>query len=291
MKQDHLLLIGQGFLHGLQELGGEVGFHLLFAGGLSGINDGNEGQSGRTKAFFKFHQPIFALLHIEVAFKGGGSRAQQGFGLVKVGEKDSRIPSVVPRGRVVLFVRRIVFFIHHNQAQVGKRQKQGRARPEDDGHPIQDRLPNFHPFVVVEFGVVDDNLVSKMLLKALYNLSRQGNFRQEVKHLLSFGHHLLHQFHKNLGFATARHPVQQHHIFFLKMGSGIGEGLFLGLRELEIGHHIARVAAQAADFFFINLKHPFVHQRLHHARSRFGPFGQGFAGHIVQFFAQLKVSH
>ena len=75
----------------------------------------------------------------------------------------------------MLFIRTFVFFIHDNQAEVLEWKKHRGPGSNDNSEFVgvigMNLIPDFHAFVLVEFGVIYAKLLSKILFQAMNQLS------------------------------------------------------------------------------------------------------------------------
>ena len=120
------------------------------------------------------------------------------------GQYDSGITGIVSGGRVLLFVRRLIFFIHNDQSQILVGEEQGGTCAEDNGVWLFGELlfPYFQSFVVRVFGMLDPQLVSEKEFEPFRNLGCQCYFWQEVEYLLTLFKLLLDEMDVYFCFST-----------------------------------------------------------------------------------------
>ena len=79
--------------------------------------------------------------------------------------------------------------------------------------------------------MVDTESVAKHLLKPLSYLYRQGDFRQEIEHLLVALQCLFDEMDVYLRLAARRHAAQQHHVLFQELEQYVVVCLLLCCRQ------------------------------------------------------------
>ena len=100
---------------------------------------------------------------------------------------------MIARSRVLLLEGSLVFLVHYHHAEARKRQEDGAACAQNYVVRIvrQLLLPYFHTFSVAVTRVIDAQSRSEHTLQSLRHLHRQGNFGQQIEHLLAFVQHSL----------------------------------------------------------------------------------------------------
>ena len=118
---------------------------------------------------------------------------------------------MVSGSRVLLLVRILVLLIHNHQAQSLEGQEDGRTDTQDDIVFLltQLLLPDFHPLGIGKLGMIDTEATSEHPLQPFGDLGGQGDFGQEIEHLLTCLQRFLDEADINFGLATGSHPVKQ----------------------------------------------------------------------------------
>ena len=113
---------------------------------------------------------------------------------------------MVAGGRVLLLVGVLVLLVHNHEAEVAERKKDGGADTEDNVIVCfrQLLLPDFYPFRIGEFGVVDAQTGTENTLQALCDLCSESYFGQEIEHLLSLPDGFFYQMNIDFGLAACR---------------------------------------------------------------------------------------
>ena len=152
--------------------GGERTVHHLLAVQFLDVYGDNLRQLYLFITFFQFHEAILTGCGIVPGLYGRGCRAQQSFGTIHGGEYNGGIAGMVAGGRVLLLVGVLVLLVHNHEAEVAERKKDGGADTEDNVIVCfrQLLLPDFYPFRIGEFGVVDAQTGTENTLQALCDL-------------------------------------------------------------------------------------------------------------------------
>ena len=103
-----------------------------------------------------------------------------------------------------------MLLIQHDQAQLGHRQKDGRAGSHHHvGPALAAAAPRLDALTIAESGVEADDAITKTLAAALQQLRHQADFRGEQQHALALLQHLLAAAQVHLGFAGSGDAPQQ----------------------------------------------------------------------------------
>ena len=137
---------------------------------------------------------------------------------------------MVSGSRVLLLVRILVLLIHNHQAQSPKGQEDGRTDTQDDIVFLltQLLLPDFHPLGIGKLGVIDTEATSEHPLQTFGDLGGQGDFGQEIEHLLAGLQRFLDEVDIDFGLATGGHPMEQADILLTEVIEDGGESFLLG---------------------------------------------------------------
>ena len=94
---------------------------------------------------------------------------------------------MIARRGLLLLKTRLMFLIYDNQSKLLKGQKDSTARPKHNiiGSIGKLFVPYFHTLGIAIFRMIDAQSISKDLLQPTRYLHSQGNFWQEIKHLLA----------------------------------------------------------------------------------------------------------
>ena len=180
-------------------------------------------------SLLQLHQAILAVRGIEVGFHTRCSGTQEHFCPVHRGEHNGRATGMVSGSRVLLLVRVFVLLIHNHQAQSLEGQEDGRTDTQDDIVFLlaQLLLPDFHPLGIGKLGMIDTKATSEHPLQTFGDLGGQGDFGQEIEHLLACLQRFLDEVDIDFGLATGGDPVKQTDIFLAEVIKDGGESLLL----------------------------------------------------------------
>ena len=94
---------------------------------------------------------------------------------------------MIAGSRVLLLETRFMFLINDDKSKLLKGQKDGTARAKNNliGSIGKLLVPHFHTLGIAIFGMIDAQSIAKHFLQAACNLYGQGDFGQEIKHLLA----------------------------------------------------------------------------------------------------------
>ena len=124
---------------------------------------------------------------------------------------DRHVAPVIAGG-FLLFVRRVVFLVHHNQAKPLDRREHGRTRPDDDiDLASADALPLIMALAVRQSAVLNRDPRPEPPAKRQRNLRRQRNFRNQHQRRTAGATDVVGETNVQLGLAAPGHPVQQRH--------------------------------------------------------------------------------
>ena len=113
-----LLAVVEGSLYFGNQLRGERCGHHFFSAQFLYVFNVYLGQAYLSEAFVYFDQSVFSRTCVGVAFERGGGCAQKCFCAAHAGEHYCGVARVVSRGGFLLFVRRLVFFVYDDEAEV-----------------------------------------------------------------------------------------------------------------------------------------------------------------------------
>src|SRR5690606_27313685 len=109
-------------------------------------------------------------------------------------EIDRRITGMIPRRRVLLFVRGFVLLINDNQSEVTEGKKHGRPCAQNNTvFILEHSRPYLGAFVIAHPGVVDTYGISEVLLQSLDDLRGKSDLRKQVQYLFTLLQILLDQ--------------------------------------------------------------------------------------------------
>ena len=106
-----------------------------------------------------------------------------------------------------------MLFVHNHESELGKGQKYGRPRADDDERFGRGKkpAPYLDAFVVGKFRMVDYHLVAENALQAFGQLGRKCNFRHEKQGLIALSENVVDEVEVNLGLSRAGHAVEERH--------------------------------------------------------------------------------
>jgi hypothetical protein len=202
-------------------------------------------------------------------------------------------------GGVVLFVRRVVFFVNDDQAQRRYRQKQGRSGAHH--HPGLARpnpSPHAPPVTQGHFAVPDFQRVTEPSAQSVFHLGSQSDFRNQQQRPAAPIESRGDSSSVNLGFAGRGHSLHQHAAMGTR-GQG-GQNLFQR-RCLALGGFKGCGGFPCADGFFGRPLGRFALAQRENRKQRFAgrtgispahPMGQGHVPGIqnsLGFHARVNV--
>ena len=181
LKDQDLLVVGQGLGHGSIGFGGERAHLLVQCLGLEGADRNHFRKCDARVALTEVDPLVFALGGVVPGFDrwGGGSQHNRDFFLLRQPHGD--VAGVVARSGFLLFVAGFVFFVDHDKAEAVPRQQDARARGHYDargGIGIQEVFPKGAPLAVGELVVPGHHPVGpEGPARALHHLRNQSDFR------------------------------------------------------------------------------------------------------------------
>ena len=125
LKQDHLFFLRNGLRDGFLQGGGDHQFAFFFRLQVTGIDQLNLREQDVSKALRQFHQSIFPIHCIVIRFQGRGGTSQYYFSAHFGCIVDGGIARMIAGCRILLLIRRIVFFITNNKFEILEGKKQG----------------------------------------------------------------------------------------------------------------------------------------------------------------------
>ena len=182
LKQDNLLLTLQCLFYLLDQRRWERALHPLLMRQFLDVNQFYMRKPDIFISFFQFYQAILSRGSIKVSFHTRSSRPQQHFRLEHRGQHDGWATGMVTWGRVLLFIRILVFLIYDDQPQVTKRQKNRGTNSENHIIALLSQLflPYLHPLSVRKLGMINTQPMSEHPFQTLSYLSGQCNFRKQI---------------------------------------------------------------------------------------------------------------
>ena len=283
LEEDDLLFALQCLADVLQQQGRERTGHALLASEFADIHRDDLRQAHRLVAFAQGDEGVFLRLGIVPTLQAWGGGAQQSFGSAERGEDDGGIAGMVAWSGVLLLVGGFMLFVHNNQLQPLEGQEYGGTYPQDDivGMVGQLALPDFHPFGIREFGVVDAQAGAEYASQASGDLGSERYLGKQIQYLSAALQHFLNQMDINLCLSAGRDSVEQAYILFTQGGDDFIVGTLLGRGQLAGRLHLGgeQVGVQTADFCLVGFKDTTSHQAIEYGRSGTSPLQQIAFGH------------
>ena len=169
-------------------------------------------------ALEQLDEPVLALLRVVIRLERGRGGAEHDGHALEVAAHDGDIARVVV-GRFLLLVGMLVLLVDHDDAEIGQRREDGRARADDDTRAAAaDVLPLVVPLAAGKMAVQHgdaDFLPEETRAEMLDRLRRERDFRHEDERAFAKGQHLRDGLQINLRLAAAGDAVEQHHARFL----------------------------------------------------------------------------
>ena len=118
----------------------------------------------------------------------------------------------------------IMLLIHNDQPQVGKRQEDGRPRPQNDAVlsgifriPLPCNIfPHLRPFIAAVTGVVNTHFIAEIPAQPCNDLGGERNLRKKIEHLFATIECFPDQLDVQLGLSSGCNSMKQHHTMILK---------------------------------------------------------------------------
>ena len=126
-----------------------------------------------------------------------------------------------------------MLLVDDNESQVLEWQEDGTSCTKNDivGMPRHLLLPYLDSLRITILRVVDAQSVAKDTVQSLHDLDGEGNFRQEIEHLLVLIECLFDEMDIHLGLATGGNAVQEHHILLHHLHENLVVSILLGHGE------------------------------------------------------------
>ena len=129
LEKDHLLVVRQCLLHTRHQRIAEMVVHLLTMVLPFEVNKGYPRQLQSGITLREAHQPILTGHRIVVGLHRRRSRAEQHLRPLPSRQHHRHTAGMVARSRILLFITRLMLFVHHHQPEVFQRKKDCRTRP------------------------------------------------------------------------------------------------------------------------------------------------------------------
>ncbi len=169
-----------------------------------------------------------------VALQGRCGRPQHQRNALVLRPLPSHLPGVITGGRFLL-ERILVFFVNHQQSQMGCGREDGTASAHDDRHAAAGNLfPVAMPLSVAEVAVQHGN-GAEPLAKPGHRLRREADFRHQHDRLPAVADHFANRVHVDFRLAAAGDSVHQNR-FVPAAAQGFAnplEGLLLSFVQVE----------------------------------------------------------
>ena len=177
----------------------------------------------------QFHQLILALL-CAVKRLHRRSCAAEHDGDVQGAAKSKRNLACMIGGPILVLIRWLVLFVEDDEAEVGQRREDGRARPD---HHVNLARPDAPPLVVAFAGtqraVDDGDAARKAAREALHGLRGERDFRHQHDATLAPRNHSGQCLQIDLRLAASRYAMQQNGRALRRVSQdGIHRSLLIG---------------------------------------------------------------
>ena len=189
--------------------------------------------------------------------------------------------------RILLLEGCLVLFIYDDKSQPLERQEDGTSRSQY--HVIrlvrQLLLPDFHTFSITVFRVIDTQTVTEDLVQSLHNLYGQGDFRQQIEHLLVLFDGFSDEMDVDFRLSTGSNSMQKYHVFLHHLHQYLIIGILLchGQGFDQIQMRLTR-SIQSAHFQLVSKENATVDKRLHDSRRTVGFVHQLFLRYLPDTF-------
>ena len=137
---------------------------------------------------------------------------------------------MIARRWVLLLERSLVLLVDDNESQVLEWQEDGTSCTKNDivGMPRHLLLPYLDSLRITILRVVDAQSVAKDTVQSLHDLDREGDFWQEIEHLLMLIESLFDEMDIHLGLATGGNAMQEYHILLHHLKENLVVSFLLG---------------------------------------------------------------
>ena len=126
-------------------------------------------------------------------------------------------------------------------------------------------LPDFHTLRIAVFRMEDAEPVAKHLVQSLHNLNGEGDFGQQIKHLLMFLDGFPDKMDVDFSLSTRSHTMQKHHVLIHHLQEYLIVGILLGFgKRLDEFEMRFSQCVQSAHLQFIGNEDAPVDERLDH---------------------------
>jgi hypothetical protein len=154
---------------------------------------------------------IAACLYVRHRLQAGRGRNEHGRCPGEAGAYHGHVAGVVDDA-FLLLERRLMLLIHHDEAEIGKRQEQRRARPHHHlRRPRRHRTPGHPPRARGEVRVPHGRGDTEPPLEAFQPLRGERDLRQQHQHLPTLPQTRRDRLKIDLGLARSGHAVEQGH--------------------------------------------------------------------------------
>ena len=188
LKENDLLFTFQTLPNMLEQERSKGTFHPLGTLQFLDVQGHNLRQFYLPKTLLELHKGILmGDCSMIPALQGGSGCTQKGTCTIPCRQHQGGIACVVAGSRVLLLVGVFVLLIHDDQSQALEGEENGGAHPENNfiGAVRELLLPDFYPFCIGKFGVINTHAGTKDFLQTLGNLCRKRYLGQEIQHLPS----------------------------------------------------------------------------------------------------------
>ena len=166
--------------------------------------------------------------HVVQRFEGRRGRAQQHRHGTALRPDHRHVARRIAKAAFLLFERRVVLFIDHDDAQRRQRHEHRRAGADDDARPAAGRAaPSLQPLAVGQARVQGDQRHGKAFAKTRQQLRRQADLRAQHQRAAALCQHGVDQPQIHLGLAAAGHAIQQKAAIAAQPVLQSGEGVLL----------------------------------------------------------------
>ena len=176
---------------------------------MANVDNFNTWQDGRPMTAAQFDPVVAPRINIGQGFKRRGCRCQYNRNIAQMRTGDCHVAGVINHA-VFLLKRMFVFFVDHNKGKITKGQEKCRPRANNQLHrTICHRAPCITTARLPDFGMPKGRDNTKPVAETLQPLGRQGNFRQQNNHLLTFGQGRTDRLKINFCLARPRDAIEQ----------------------------------------------------------------------------------
>ena len=173
------------------------------------VTQHDTGTGAAVDALGQFQAPVLTGEHVVQALQGRSRGTQNRHRPRFARPHQSHVPPVIARS-LFLFVGRLVFLVHDDQAKVGHGNENRRTRPHHHRHgALASPPPDVTPLGLSRLRMKEPRSIPEPSPDPREDLGTHGDLRHQEQHLPARGDDLASQPKVNLGLSAPRDPVEK----------------------------------------------------------------------------------